>query len=153
LHHLLKAFYQRNKKADKKAGDRFTLNHTLSNGEHKVFMDGSNSDAPVISFTGNHKGSDLVTDAALLLGLERFTPRFKRDARFVKKVKSQFADKILTLVGHSLGGSLASANARQADKVVTLDKGVGLSGLFSKSNRNKTSIRGATDIVSGLAIT
>ncbi|KAJ1401002.1 hypothetical protein B484DRAFT_405859 [Ochromonadaceae sp. CCMP2298] len=105
-------------------------------------MDNENGGAPVISFAGTRKGSDLVTDAALLLGLERFTPRFKREERFVKKVKGRFADKQLTLVGHSLGGSLASANAKHADKVVTLDKGVGLSGLFGRGGRNETSIRG-----------
>jgi hypothetical protein len=153
LHHLLKASYKRNKPADSRAGDRFTLDHTLSNGVHKVFMDNENDGAPVISFAGTRKGSDLVTDAALLLGLERYTPRFKHEERFVKKVKSQFADKKLTPVGHSLGGSLASANAKHADKVVTLDKGVGLSGLFGRGGRNETSVRGSAAVVSGLGLT
>jgi pimeloyl-ACP methyl ester carboxylesterase len=150
---LLKSSYMRNKDADKRAGDRFTLDHTLSNGEHKVYMDGENGGAPVVSFTGTRKGSDLVTDAALLFGLGRFTPRFRHEERLVKKVKSQYGDKKLTLVGHSLGGSLASANAGRADKVVTLDKGVGLGGLFGRSHRNETSIRGAADIVSALSVT
>ncbi|KAJ1404822.1 hypothetical protein B484DRAFT_437068, partial [Ochromonadaceae sp. CCMP2298] len=82
-----RASYKRNKSADSRAGDRFVLDHTLSNGEHKVFMDNENGGAPVISFAGTRKGGDLITDAALLLGLERFTPRFKREERFVKKVK------------------------------------------------------------------
>jgi hypothetical protein len=149
LKDLLKASYTRNtpaKEIGKKYG--YVLDEDLSNAEQKVYLDKNKN--PKIVFTGTRKGSDYLTDAALTFGLAGLTPRFQNSSKLVDKVKQKYKNKPITAIGHSLGGSLAESVAGKVDKVVTLDRGIGLFGIGRKNKSNVTDVRTSNDIFSVL---
>lgn len=142
---LISASYQRNGQArdiGKKQG--YKLVDKFSNAEHKVFTDKKGN--PVVAFTGTRKGSDWLTDAAITVGLGRFTNRFRDSKKLINDVKKTYGDRPITTVGHSLGGSLAEYAG--GNKVITLDKGVGVGGIFKNISKNQSDIRTGSDPVS-----
>jgi hypothetical protein len=126
---LISASYQRNGDA-RKIGSNvgYKLVDDLSNAEHKVFTDTKGN--PYVAFTGSRKVSDWGTNAAIALGLGRFTRRFQDSKKLVENVRKQYGNKPITTVGHSLGGSLSEYAG--GDKVITLDKGIGIGGIGKK---------------------
>lgn len=147
LKDLLQASYRRNTGArdiGKKYG--YVLDEDLSNAEQKVYIDKDKN--PKIVFTGTRKGADLITDTALAFGFAGVTPRFRRSSQLVDKVKQKYKNRPITALGHSLGGSLAESVAGKVDKVVTLDKGVGLFGIGKRIRPNTTDVRTSNDIFS-----
>jgi hypothetical protein len=69
-------------------------------------------------------------------------------------VRKKYNNQPLTIVGDSLGASLAEHNNRNKnDKIITHNKGVGIDGLFKKIKNNQTDIRSANDLVSALSLT
>ena len=149
LHDLINASYQRNKKAEE-LGNKHNvqLDHQLSNSEHKVFRDPNTNNSSVV-FTGTRKFGDLLTDAALAVGLGKYTKRFKDSERVIRDVKKKYPDTKVTSVGHSLGGFL-SENVK-ADKKITYNKGVGLGDIEKTISSNQTDIRTKFDPISILA--
>lgn len=152
LKNLIEASYQRNKKANEignKSG--YHLDESLSNSEHKVFTDDQGN--PYVSFTGSRKFSDWLNDGLLAVGLESLSPRFFTSKELMDRVHYKYNNKPTTVVGHSLGGSLAEYSSNKNDKVYTVNKGVGLSGIGKHITNNQTDIRNITDPVSMLSIT
>jgi hypothetical protein len=146
---LISASYQRNGDA-RKIGSNvgYKLVDNLSNAEHKVFTDTKGN--PYVAFTGSRKVGDWATNAMIGVGLGRFTKRFQDSKKLVENVRKQYGNKPITTVGHSLGGSLAEYAGNKADKVITLDKGVGLGGIGKNISRRQTDIRTGSDPVSVL---
>ena len=136
----------------KEAGFKYDKN--ISTDENKVFKNRFTKD-PLITMRGTTNLKDVGTDIMLGLGLEKYTNRFKDANKFVDKVKNKYGDKPLTGIGHSLGGSLIEDTNKnnRFDKVITLDKGVGLNGLFKTTNKNQVDVRARTDPVSLLSLT
>lgn len=146
---LIDASYQgTNAGAETAAKQGFTMDRELSNRKQKVYTDANKN--PHVVFTGTRTLGDVVTDAALAVGLGRFTQRFADSKKIVQKVKQKYG-KDVTASGHSLGGSLAEYSG--AKKVITFDKGVGLGDIGKRIKKNQTDIRTTTDPVSLLALT
>lgn len=148
---LLSASYERNGRA-REIGSKlgYKLDDSLSNAEHKVFTDDNNN--PYVVFTGSRKPGDfLISDVALGLGLGRFTPRFQSSKKLMDDVKNKYKDKFITTAGHSLGGSLSEYVG--GDKVITVNKGVGIGGLFKNLPKNQTDVRTGADPISILSRT
>ncbi len=145
---IIEASYKTNRaiEGDHKTNG-YTLDHSLSNREHKVFKDRQGN--PYVAFTGTRKASDWLTDGALAVGLGGFTHRFQDSKHLIDEVKSKYKNKPVTTIGHSLGGTLAEHAG--GDKVITLDKGVGLFGIGKHIGSNQTDIRTQTDPVSLLS--
>jgi len=152
LKKLIKGSYADNDKAER-IGHHLGLNldKELSNNEQKVYIDKKGK--PTIAFKGTNMFSpkDLYTDAALLFGLESHTQRFQDSKKLVDAVHKKYGKA--TIVGHSLGGSLASASGSKKDHIVTVNKGVGIGGIGQKIKRNETDIRTVTDPISLLSLT
>lgn len=151
LNSLIKASYAGTNEAEeigKKLG--YKIDRQFSNRKQKVFVDENNK--PIIAYTGTRTLGDWVTDGALAVGLGGATSRFKQSKNVANKVRNKYGQP-LTIAGHSLGGSLAEHSGNKNDKVITLDKGVGLFGIGKKINKNQTDIRSANDPVSLLALT
>ena len=147
LQALIKASYMTNEDA-KKIGKSlgFKLIRKLSSREQKVFLD--NQGNPFIAYTGSRKFEDFaITDTALLTGFHGFTPRFRKSQALAEKVRSRY-HKPITMVGHSLGGSLSEYSAHKDDKVITINKGAGLTQIGKKIQDSQTDLRSPTDIVS-----
>jgi len=144
---LLQASYRRNGEAER-IGKKYnlSLDHSLSNAEHKVFVDKNGN--PDVVYTGSRKFGDWLTNGALAVGLGGFTSRFRESKQLMNQVKDKYKNKPVTTLGHSLGGSLAEHAG--GDKVITLDKGVGAFGFAKTIKDNQTDIRTGNDPVSFL---
>lgn len=148
VRNLIEASYKKNKEAKKIASrGGYKLDKSLSNREQKVFTDRQGN--PYVAYTGTRKGSDWLTDAALAVGLLGATKRLEDSKQLIQDVRNKYQNKTITTMGHSLGGSLAEASG--GDKVITIDKGVGLFGIGKKINSNQTDIRTQSDPVSALS--
>eukprot|EP01038_Epipyxis_sp_PR26KG_P018087 gene18087-25395_t len=149
LKEILKSSYLKNDEAEKIGQNlNYKLDRDLSNRENKVFIDKDNK--PIVAFTGTRKFGDVITDGLLAVGLGGLTSRFQNSKRIVDNVRKKYNQPITT-VGHSLGGSIAEHAG--GDKVITVDKGVGLFGIGKKIKKNQTDIRSALDPVSILSLT
>eukprot|EP01038_Epipyxis_sp_PR26KG_P015501 gene15501-20920_t len=150
LKDIIKASYKGTNEADKKIGQNlgYKLNRDLSNRKQKVVLDKDNK--PLVAFIGTRTFGDIITNGALAIGLGGFTNRFQHSKRVIDNVRKKY-NKPITIVGHSLGGSLAEHAG--GDKVITIDKGVGIFGIGKKIKSNQTDIRIANDPVSLLSLT
>jgi hypothetical protein len=148
---LIQASYSRNTPA-KEIGNKYgmRLDSSLSNAEQKVYVDRRNR--PTIAYTGSRKIGDWMTNALLATGLQGLSSRFRGAKDLAEKVRQKY-NKPLTIIGHSLGGSLAEYAGGKGDKIVTLDKGVGISGIGKTIGKNQTDIRTSNDPVSVLSNT
>lgn len=148
---LIQASYSRNTGA-REIGNRYgmRLDDSLSNAEHKVWIDRRNR--PTVSFTGTRKIGDWGTDILLGLGLEKYSTRFRDSKKLMEDVKKKYSAPA-TIVSHSLGGSLGEYAGGKKDKIITVDKGVGLSGVGKTIGKNQTDIRTSNDPVSLLSNT
>jgi len=144
---LLSASYKRNGEAEALAKKyNLKLDHSLSNAEHKVFVDDDGN--PDVVFTGSRKVGDWLTNAAIGVGLGRYTNRFRESKKLIQQVKDKYKNKPVTTLGHSLGGALAEHAG--GDKVITLDKAVGIGGIGKQISNKQVDIRTGNDPVSFL---
>jgi hypothetical protein len=148
---LIAGSYQRNTGA-REAGAKYglRLDDSLSNSEHKVWIDRKNR--PTISFTGTRKIGDVGTDILLGLGLEKYSTRFRNSKKFMEDVRKKYSAPA-TIVSHSLGASLGEYAGGKNDKIINVDKGVGLSGIGKTIPKNQIEIRTSNDPVSLLSNT
>jgi hypothetical protein len=143
---LLEASYQRNGPA-RDIGNKYKmkLDDQLSNAEHKVYVDENNN--PTVTFTGSRKASDWSTNLLLATGLQRYSTRFRDSKKLMEDVRKKY-NKPAVITGHSLGGALAEYVGGKDDKIITIDKGVGITGIGKTIPKNQTDIRASNDIVS-----
>lgn len=151
LTQLIAASYQgTNEGAATGAAAGYTFDPEFSNRRQKVFTDAYGN--PIVDFTGSRVAGDwLFADLPMALGLEQHTKRFKDSQKIVNDVRNKYGDRPVTAIGHSLGGSLAEHSG--ADRVIAVDKGVGLNGIGKQLGEHNTSIRASSDLVSGLQVT
>jgi hypothetical protein len=143
---LLEASYQRNGPA-REIGNKYNLklDDSLSNAEHKVYVDKDNN--PTVAFTGSRKVGDWGTNLLLATGLERYSTRFRDSKKLMEDVRNKYKNPA-TILGHSLAGSLTEYVGNKNDKIITVDKGVGITGIGKTIPKNQTDIRASNDIVS-----
>ena len=65
-----------------------TLDHSLSNAGHKLFLDKDNNRNVVC--TGSRKVGDWITNGLLTVGLGRFTPWFRGSKDLMDKAKDKY---------------------------------------------------------------
>ena len=119
----------------------------LSRMDTKVFTDSAGQ--PVILHRGSTRVSDwLPTNAALAVGLEDYTSRFKHGKEITQKAKEKY-NKPVTTISHSLGGSIAEKSG--ADKIITYNKPITLFDIGKTIPSNQTDIRTTYDPVSLLS--
>ena len=106
----------------------------------------------VLSLRGTDPTSinDLGADAFLAFGGLKATRRYKKDDKFVKHFVDKYGKDNVSLVGHSLGGRLASDLASKHNvQAHTFNEGRGITDLFRSDNKaNITRHRINGDIVS-----
>jgi hypothetical protein len=148
---LLQASYSRNTPA-REIGNKYglRLDDSLSNAEHKVYVDRKNR--PTVAFTGSRKVGDWMTNALLATGLEGFSTRFRDSKKLMEDVRKKYSAPA-TILGHSLGGAITEYVGGKKDKVITVDKGVGLSGVGKTIGKNQIDVRTSNDPVSLLSNT
>jgi len=149
---ILEASYQKSREAKntlEKQG--LKLDRSLSNKEAKVFVDAEGK--PSIAVRGSKSAYDfLVSDPLLAIGRSDLDPRKRRTNALIENVKRKYKREDVDLYGHSLGGALVSG-AKTKGKIVTFNKGAGISSIGRALDPNQTDIRTGKDIVSLLSKT
>ena len=147
---LIEAGYSRTGDAED-IGKRYnlTLDKQLSNANHKIFIDKERN--PTVVFRGSKNENDLMTDVLLGAGLEKYSTRFRDSKKLIEDVRKKYHNKPITSASHSLGGSLSEYAG--GDKIITVNKGVGIGGIGKQLKPNQIDIRTNNDIVSLLSKT
>ena len=97
------------------------------------------------SVAGTHNLKDIGTDVLLGLGRIKQTKRYKEADETLKLAKSKYGAESATVVGNSLGGTIAGYISGENDKVVTHNKGATIG---QKVRANETHYRTGGDGVS-----
>jgi hypothetical protein len=145
VHKALKNSYSK-QHAQKLGG--YILDKELSNHNQQVYFHPQKKQL-LNTIAGTHNWSDVGTDAALAFGRLKNTKRYKEAKDVYEKAKKKYGVDSAKVVGHSLGGTIASYIANPAkDHVVTLDKGATIG---QKARKEEKAYRSAGDYVSLLA--
>ena len=151
---LMTVGYQSNRKKEKTELDHlgYHKDDSLSQKKNKVYVHNKTGKAYVVyNGTNPLDVRDLATDAAIAVGLGRFTPRFKQAKRLAKKVKEKYGENNTAAIGHSLGGALATESGLK--ERITFNKAVGLGGIGKRMRRGQVDYRTSGDVVSLLSKT
>ena len=137
-------------KNDIKAPKGYKLNRKLTNRNHQVYANNDND--VVVSFAGTRKKQDYLTDGLVGLGMEKYSNRIQNEKKIVDKVKRKYNTKGVTLLGNSLGGSLARSSGNKNDNLISHNPGIGITSIGKPLKKNETLIRSNSDFVSGLSL-
>ena len=102
----------------------YIMDDELSNIEEKVYNNNTTGDL-LITYRGsmNLANDWLDTNISLLKGDLKSSERFKRSKDVYEKAKKKYNKDKVTLVGDSMGASLASAVGSDNDNILTHNKG------------------------------
>ena len=149
---ILKASYLNQDDANNKLRNLgYKYDSQLSTNDNKVFIDKNGN--PNIAFRGTHKlrTKDLLSDLAVLTGLDKYDTRFK-EAQHVSKLVEEKYKKPVNVFGDSLGGALAEKSGATG-KIYTHNKATGIGDLFKDIPDNQRDYRKTNDVVSVLSLT
>ena len=98
---------------------------------------------------------DLVSDAAILTGTQRYNRRFKQSQRHFDKVAEQYKGYKLRTTGHSLGGAIAEhINTNNKGRVydsITYSRGSGPADVLKKKSNSVYDVSNRYDPISMFA--
>lgn len=148
LHKVLQnSYHKKSKQSTSLANEGYVFDSDLSNHNQQVYYHPDKKKL-LYSVSGTHNLKDVGTDLYLAAGLLKKTNRYKEADTTYKKAREKYKPESSTVVGHSLGGSIASYVGKKEDKIITYNKGA----TIGQSNRkNETSIRTRGDPVSMFA--
>lgn len=157
LYDALKGTYggKKGKESEKRlAASGYSTNERLSGKRVRVYHNAAENKT-VVAVRGTHSYADaLISDPAVALGLLPKTKRYKHAQHTYDKVLKEYGDSKVTVVGHSLGGSIASdLKTRNDDQKITYNKGAGPRFLTGqdKNKKNEIALRNPGDLVSGFS--
>jgi hypothetical protein len=117
LHTVLKASYD-----GMDIGEGYTRDAALSNGDYQTYYHPGNNKM-IFSVAGTHNLRDVGTDLWLAAGALKKTDRYKEADRALKAAKEKYKPAATSVVGHSLGGSIAQGIGSKSDSIKTLNAG------------------------------
>ena len=131
--------------------DGYIYDDKLSNVNSKVYFNPIDNDL-LIAYRGSKNliNDWLLTDIQIPFGNLKNTKRYKESEKVYKEAKAKYHVNHPTLIGDSLGGSLASA-VGGTDKdatIITYNKGAGFWGTDTNNKSNETAYRQSGDLVS-----
>ena len=147
LHSILKNSYKKTEDSAKSMSNKgYIQDSSLSNDNQQVYFNPKDKKL-LVSVAGTHNIKDWGTDLWLATGGLKNTNRYKEADNILKKAKEKYKVPNATVIGHSLGGSIASNIASKAggDKAITLDAGYTI-GQKTRSNTKAYKTQG--DLVS-----
>ena len=154
LYDPLKSSYLNTIEAEEKMKkNNYKLYGELSNIQTKVFYNPEADNPLLITYRGTKNLiHDIPTDIDIGFGQLKHTDRYKHSKYIYQKAKEKYNSNAL-LVGHSLGGSLASAVSEANDKVISYNKGsAGFVGPATETKANETAYRWNGDILSAMSV-
>ena len=146
---LLKSPYDTEIVDVKTDGDRFTIDKELSNETTKVFKKDGTDEVFVV-----HSGSKDMRDV-----LENFnyiksgfysSAKLNQAKATQKAAEEKYGAKNISTLGHSKGGKYAEMLGKKTKEIITLNKPVHLTDIFTKVPKKQTDIKTTYDPVSFL---
>jgi hypothetical protein len=151
LYKALKIGYMNKDKQESKMGKRgYVRDNELSSGDHQAYFN-KKTGKLLFNVTGTHNLSDVVTDGYLAFGGLKSTNRYKEADKMLSKAKEKYKPTSTSVIGHSLGSSIAQNIGSKEDKITTLDGGYTIGQKTRSNNGNNKTYRTAGDAVSLLA--
>jgi len=145
LHDVLKNSYANASSQASFGSDKgYQFDKELSNDNQQVYYHPEDKKL-LVSVTGTHNASDILTDARVMAGSLKNTDRYKQAQATLDSAKSKYGVDSATIAGHSLGGLVGSYIGSSKDKVYTLDKA---QTIGNRNNVNEQAYRSAGDVVS-----
>jgi uncharacterized alpha/beta hydrolase family protein len=145
LSDVLAVGYKKEEEQQKYFSDNnYIRDNQLSNADNQAYFN-KNENKLIFNVTGSHKIKDfLFTDPLLAFGGIKLTDRYKQSDKLLKEAKKKYQPEKTTVVGHSLGGSIAGLIGT-GDDVFTLNKG---STIGSTIRTNEKAYRSGGDVIS-----
>lgn len=153
LHDTIKASYGDQNGIEALTNAGYVKDAILSNHNQSVFYN-PRSNQLLYDIAGTHNVRDALTDVNLFFGNLKGTDRYREARDIYKKAKQKYnvSGENISVVGHSLGGSLASAitEKERGVHVTTYNKGVGLGGLLGteRNHAGEKAYRNPGDVIS-----
>jgi hypothetical protein len=145
-------YKSKKKSAEMMAKTNYLFDPELSNIQSRVYFN-HDENKLLVTFRGTKNIlNDVPTDLAIATGTLPLTERYMSSKIIYDKAKNKYMGAQTTVLGDSLGGSLASAIGQKDDKIVTFNKGAGILEPITKSKSNEKGYSWAGDIVSGLTL-
>lgn len=127
--------------------DGYIFDKKLSNIKDRVYYN-PNSRNLLLTYRGTtNLWNDLPADLAILTGNFESSNRYRESKDKYNQAKLKYGVDSATLVGHSLGGTTASAIGGKNDKIYTYNKGSGLFDSFLTKS-NEQAYRHRSDVIS-----
>ena len=121
----------------------YTLDKELSGKRQQVYIDKDNKKM-LMSVAGTRSGTDVLNDFRLIGGGIKNTARYQSADNTLKSAKEKYGDYENLLIGHSLGGSIASRLGGDNDRRITYNAGE----VGGKQRKNTTAVRHSGDPIS-----
>lgn len=99
---------------------------------------------------GTNSAQDWLTDLRLGLFNDKSGKRFKHAKQQQQKAEQKYNAQNVSVLGHSLGSTLAAESGKNANEVITLNKPTTLFDFGKKANANQYDIKTSFDPVSAL---
>ena len=153
LKDALKASYKTKEEAEQTYNNHgYNFDKDLSNIHSRVYFNPDDKHL-LVSYRGTHNLiNDITLDWEILTNNLKNTDRYKHSKEVLdNKAKDKYKTSA-TIIGHSLGGSLASAvNSDDRDRIITFNKGAGLLHKSDQTKPNENAYRVNGDIESSLS--
>ena len=144
---FLQASYQDSRATDRLARKGYRVDSDLSSSNQSVFVN-PRTKRMVVAVAGTHNGDDVATDTVFAFGGLKDTPRYKEARGVLNQARDKYLNYSTSVVGHSLGGAIASGIARPGELAVTYNK----AATFGTTTRpNEQAFRQEGDVASVLA--
>lgn len=145
LYDVLKAGYGTKKdQTTRLQKNGYNLDDSLSNHNQQVYFNPTNKKM-IFNVTGTHNLSDWGTDLYLAAGKLKDTNRYKQADKRFKEAKLKYKPLKTSVVGNSLGGTIAGYIGGRDDNIITHNKGATIG---QKMRKNETHYRIKNDLVS-----
>jgi dienelactone hydrolase len=139
----------KNNSADLLKNAGYNFDKDLSNIQSRVYHNPKDNKV-LVTFRGTKNLlNDIPTDLAILTGNLKNTQRHRDSKQVYENAKKKYNTNGVTLVGHSMGGSLGNAVGQKNDTIYTFNKGVGFNNPNTKANER--AYRTSTDLISVLS--
>ncbi len=142
---VIDAGYQKRAKQEKSfSKEGYTFDKELSNHNQQFYFNPTTKKL-ITNVSGTHNAKDWGTNLMLGLGQLKKTKRYKEANRKYNAARTKYNPSESSVVGHSLGGGIASGIGKGSDKITTYNKGVAWG---QKTRKNEKAYRTKFDPVS-----
>jgi hypothetical protein len=146
IQHFLHNGYEKNKNDNY---DGYQMDKELSGNRFQAYYHPEN-DHLVTVHRGTNSVHDWITDLKLGLFNSKSGKRFDHAKTQQKKAEEKYKTKNISVLGHSLGSTIAQENGKNANEVITLNKPTTFYDYGKKPKKNQFDIKTNLDPVSAL---